>query len=246
MFHKCWTDCNGHASLSAVSHVRPCVRVRARSCVSDTVFCCLGLSVLGRGCCSSLGFLPWPAYEKAAVLITWSSGLQIRHTLLSWHLLITRSFFRNSFLDFIPAPLCSLLRRNELWRSLFIWLNVAKRTYSCAPFTKRCCGTMLAFHRERDEINMSGGDTCNAAMSEQHTASLQRGQHRCNARAQKCYSDIKYQESRLCAETGAPERSFGVIKHWVLPRACWEILCTVHWKWQGPVCTRALVNSFNI
>lgn len=28
---------------------------------------------------------------------------------------------------------------------------------------------------ERDEINMSGGDTCNAVMSGQHTPSLQRG-----------------------------------------------------------------------
>lgn len=163
------TDCNGHASLSAISHVCPCVCLRARSCVSDTVFCWLGLSVLSGGCCSSLVFLPWPAYEKAAVLITWSTGLLIRHTLLSWHLLITRSFFRNSFLDFILALLCSLLRRNK---SLSIWLNVGKRTCTCAPFTTRCCGTMSAFHREKDEINMSGGDTCNAVMSEQHTPSL--------------------------------------------------------------------------
>lgn len=162
-------DCNGHASLSAVSHVCP---LRARSCISDTVFCWLGLSVLGGGCCSSLVFLPWPAFKKAAVLITWSTGLLIRHTLLSWHLLITRSFFRNSFLDFIPALLCSLLQRNKLWRSLSIWLNVGKRRYTCAPFTKWCCGTMLAFHRERDEINMSGGDTCHAVISEQHTPSL--------------------------------------------------------------------------
>lgn len=165
------TDCNSHASLSAVSHVCPCVRPRARACVSDTVFCWLRLSLLGGGCCSSLVFLPWPAYEKAAVLITWSTGLLIRHTLLSWHLLITRSFFRNSFLDFILALLCSLLNRTSYGGHFpFDWMWVREHTH--VPLLQSDAVEQCRLSIERDEINMSGGDTCNAVMSEQHMPSL--------------------------------------------------------------------------
>lgn len=40
----------------------------------------------------------------------------------------------------------------------------------------------------------------------------------------------------LCAGTGASERSISVIKHEVLPEACWEILCIVVCTHTGSVC----------
>lgn len=51
---------------------------------------------------------------------------------------------------------------------------------------------------ERDEINMSGGDTCNAATSGRHISS----KRATTARAQQCYPDNKCQESGLSADTG--------------------------------------------
>lgn len=91
------------------------------------------LSMFSRGCCCGVLVLPWAADEKAAVLITWSTRLLIRHTLLKWHLLITPSYFRNSFLDFIQAPSCSLSCRNKQVgccgsHSLFDWKLVSKHT----------------------------------------------------------------------------------------------------------------------
>lgn len=89
--------------------------------------------MFGRGCCRGVLVLPWVAYEKALVLITWSTRLLIRHTPLKWHLLITPSFFRNSFLDFSQAPSCSLSCRNKQVgrcgsHSLFDWKWVSKHT----------------------------------------------------------------------------------------------------------------------
>lgn len=85
-------------------------------CVSNGVFCnsspCCQCSAEDAACRGVL-VLPWAAYEKAPVLITWSTRLLIRHTPLKWHLLITPSFFRNSFLDFTQAPSCSLSCRNK-------------------------------------------------------------------------------------------------------------------------------------
>lgn len=99
----------------------PCSLVRVSACtpVRVTVFRWLWLSVFGGGCCRSLVFLPWPAYGKAAVLITWSTRLLIRHTLLSWHLLINSLLFLETAF-WISSWLCSLSRRNTLWRSLSI------------------------------------------------------------------------------------------------------------------------------
>lgn len=66
------------------------------------------------------------------------------------------------------------------------------RKHAHVPLLHRGAVEQCRLSIERDEINMSGGDTCNAAMSGQHTPSLQRGQQEFTARAQKCYSDIKY------------------------------------------------------
>lgn len=143
---------NSHASLSALFDIVSCpgMCVCVHKCVSVSVQVCelvcvcvcvkwcfllqlVVLSVFSRGSCCGVLVLPWAAYEKAPVLITWSTRLLIRHTLLKWHLLITPSFFRNSFLDFIQAPSCSLSCRNKQVgccgsHSLFDWKWVSKQT----------------------------------------------------------------------------------------------------------------------
>lgn len=81
------------------------------------------------------------------------------------------------------------------------------RKHAHVPLLHREAVAQCRLSTERDEINMSGGDTCNAVMSGQHTPSLQRGQLGSAASAQKCYLDIKYQESGLSADLGASERS---------------------------------------
>ncbi len=83
------------------------------------------LSAFSWGCCCGVLVLPWAAW-KAQVLITWSTRLLIRHTLLKWHSLITPSFFSNSFLDFFQASSCSLSCKNKQVgccgsHSLFDW-----------------------------------------------------------------------------------------------------------------------------
>lgn len=124
-----------HASLSGFltlwsASAYVCVCVCVKWCFLKQL---VVLSMFSRGCCCGVLVLPWAADEKAAVLITWSTRLLIRHTLLKWHLLITPSYFRNSFLDFIQAPSCSLSCRNKQVgccgsHSLFDWKWVSKHT----------------------------------------------------------------------------------------------------------------------
>lgn len=97
-----------HASLFDTAICR-CMYACAHTYISTTFrvceFVCVGVShgvcpsqlvrpsvFSRRHRCGSL-VLPRAAYENSPVLITWSTRLLIRHTLLKWHLLITPSFF---------------------------------------------------------------------------------------------------------------------------------------------------------
>lgn len=50
------------------------------------------------------------------------------------------------------------------------------RKHAHVPLLDRAAVEQCGLSTERDEINMSGGDTCNAVASGRHTPSLQRGQ----------------------------------------------------------------------
>lgn len=50
------------------------------------------------------------------------------------------------------------------------------RKHAHVPLSDREAVEQCGLSTERDEINMSGGDTCNAVASGQHAPSLQRGQ----------------------------------------------------------------------
>lgn len=135
MYHcqPCLTLWSVSARRNVCTCVCVCVRQRESICVCQMVFSATAHSAVSRGCCCGVLVLPWAAYEKAPVLITWSTRLLIRHTPLKWHLLITPSLFRNSFLDFIQPPSCSLSCRNKQVgccgsHSLFDWKWVSKHT----------------------------------------------------------------------------------------------------------------------
>lgn len=60
-------------------------------------------------------------------------------------------------------------------RLLSIWLNVG--TYTCAPFTKWCCGTLSAFYRERWNKYERWGHLQCSNVRTAHTISLKRAKN---------------------------------------------------------------------
>lgn len=111
------TDCGGHASLSAVSHVCSCTPVRVRRCFPLAGVVGARRGMLQQPHLPSLTRLREGGRPNYTIHRAPNSPRSPQLTFINYSLLF---FFRNSFLEFHPGPGCAHgLCRNKLWRSLF-------------------------------------------------------------------------------------------------------------------------------